>query len=305
MTLRELVARARDKTRFSDLGKYIDFCKWYLEFVTDGLQATIVSQNENHYCFFQYKKDGYFNISRPINSRLMYGADDVAKIDTEFPRALDAVRDIDINDKNSREIIRRSIYTIQQTIGATLDGLPGAESNQARKVVGDLFERLIIFLINTIGVECSSETVRIQVRAEPDTECSMVYQRDLCLYMDKELKAVGSVKTSSKDRLDKIFLDKFLYCKLTATALPHIAIFLNDIQRRRTGQENRYGINSTFKAGHFKAYTIALNPLDGVYYCDIRPNMEADGFLKQHIRTIDCFFCSDVWSLIGASPKGI
>jgi len=82
---------------------------------------------------------------------------------------------------------------------------------------------------------------------------------------------IGSVKTSSKDRIDNIFLDKFLYCKLTETALPHIAIFLNDVQ------------------------------LDGVYYCDIRPNIQTDKLLKPHIRTIDHFFCSDIWTFIEGS----
>ncbi len=113
-----------------------------------------------------------------------------------------------------------------------------------------------------------------------------------------DLKAIGSVKTSSKDRIDKIFMDKFLYSKLTETALPHIAIFLNDVQRKKTNQENIYGINSTFLTGHFKAFTIKLNPLDGVYYCDIRPNMERDKLLKEHIQTIDHLFCEDIWQLL-------
>jgi hypothetical protein len=126
----------------------------------------------------------------------------------------------------------------------------------------------------------------------------MSYQHDLLLYKDEELKIIGSVKTSSKDRIDKLFLDKFLYCKLTETAIPHIAIFLNDVQRKKTKRENEYGVNSTFLSGHFKAFSVKLNPLDGVYYCDIRPNMRQDNLLRQHIRTIDHFFCSDVWAFI-------
>lgn len=126
----------------------------------------------------------------------------------------------------------------------------------------------------------------------------MSYQHDLLLYNQGELKVIGSVKTSSKDRIDKIFLDKFLYSKLTDTTLPHIAVFLNDVQRKSTKKENVYGVNSTFLTGHFKAFTIKLNSLDGVYYCDIRPNMQKDALLAQHIRTIDHLFCSDVWTLL-------
>ena len=81
MTLQELVAIAINKSLFMDLQSYVGFCKRYLEFAEQGLQAVIVSQNENHYRFFQYKQDGDFNITRPINSRLMYGTADEHKID--------------------------------------------------------------------------------------------------------------------------------------------------------------------------------------------------------------------------------
>lgn len=58
-------------------------------------------------------------------------------------------------------------------------------------------------------------------------------------------------------------MDKFLYSRLTDTALPHIAIFLNDVRRKNTRCEDKYGISSTFFPGRFKAYTVKLNPLDG------------------------------------------
>ena len=75
MSLSNLVNHATDKERFHTVDNYIDFCARYLEYVETGLQARIVSQNESHYQFFQYKQDGSFNITRPINSRLMYDAD--------------------------------------------------------------------------------------------------------------------------------------------------------------------------------------------------------------------------------------
>jgi hypothetical protein len=73
---------------------------------------------------------------------------------------------------------------------------------------------------------------------------------------------------------------------------------LNDIQRKKTKRENEYGVNATFLPGHFKGYTIKLNPLDGVYYCDIRPNMRTDEFLSQHIKSIDGLFCDDLGSFV-------
>jgi hypothetical protein len=298
MNLAEIVATASDKQNFLSVADYLRFSRIFLTFVKTGLQATIVSQNENHYRFYQYKMDGHFNITRPINSKLMYGLDDIDKIETDFPKILASVRDLKPNDIENREILMRSIYTIQQCIGAALDALPAGRSNQARKINGDHFERLIQELLKFIGVSCSTGTVRVPVYLGGEIQFKMNYQHDLLLYNEDELKVIGSVKTSSKDRIDKIFMDKFLYNKLTETAIPHIAIFLNDVQRKNTRRENSYGINSTFLTGHFKAFTVKLNPLDGVYYCDIRPNMQKNNLLKQHIRTIDHFFCTDVWDLI-------
>ena len=76
---------------------------------------------------------------------------------------------------------------------------------------------------------------------------------------------------------------------------PHFAIFLNDVQR--AGREPNYVTSATFLQGHFKGYTIKLNPLDGVYYCDIRPNMLTDEILKEHIRTLDYLLIEDIWKL--------
>lgn len=298
MNLSQIVDIATDKQNFLSVSDYINFCKTYLEYTATALQAVIVSQNETHYRFYQYKEEGFFNISRPINSRLIYNIEDISKIEAEFPKVLDSVRDLPQNDIANRDLLKRSIYTIQQSIGASLDALPVGASNQARKINGDLFERFIQLLLRAVGVSCGMGTVQVPIYVAGELQFHMNYQHDLLLYNGEELKVIGSVKTSSKDRIDKIFMDKFLYSRLTETALPHVAIFLHDVQRKKTKKENSYGVNSTFLTGHFKAFTVKLNPLDGVYYCDIRPNMQQDGLLKQHIRTIDHFFCSDVWRLL-------
>ncbi len=81
--------------------------------------------------------------------------------------------------------------------------------------------------------------------------------------------------------------------RLTDTKIPHFAIFLNDVQRK--GEDGKYGVNATFLPGHFKGYTVKLNPLDGVYYFDIRPNMKTEEILKDHIKTFDNFLIKDVW----------
>ncbi|MFZ5533235.1 MAG: hypothetical protein ACOY5H_06860 [Pseudomonadota bacterium] len=299
MSLSNLVNHATDKERFHTVDNYIDFCARYLEYVETGLQARIVSQNESHYQFFQYKQDGSFNITRPINSRLMYDADGFSQAAHQFLLTLEQLRDGQRPSGDLRENLIRTIYTLQQSVGAALDGLPAGKSNQARKVNGDLFERLIRLLIVSLNVDCVSGTIQVPVKDVDGTELfKSSYQHDLLLSKDDELKMIGSVKTSSKDRIDKVFMDKFLYNRLTDTALPHIAIFLNDVQRKKTKRENEYGVSATFLPGHFKAYTVKLNPLGGVYYCDICPNMVDDALLSQHIKTIDHFFYSDLWELL-------
>lgn len=298
MNLNELRDFVTNKDNFLTIESFIEFSKQYLDFALIGLQAVIVSQNETNYRFFQYKEDGYFNITRPLNSELIYSAGDRDKISKDFLEILGEIRDIAEGDFERRSIIIRSIYTLQQCIGAALDALPSGESNKARKINGDLFERLIQLLVKRVGVRCKMGTIKVPVKVDGEIQFYMNYQQDLLLYDAEKLKAIGSVKTSSKDRIDKIFMDKFLYSKLTDTALPHIAIFLNDVQRKKTSKENQYSVNSTFLSGRFKGFTVKLNPLDGVYYCDIRPNMKTEPILKDYIQTIDCFFCSDLWQLV-------
>lgn len=294
MSLKKIVTNACDKEQFLQPSDYINFALRYLEFIKTNLQAVIISRNENHYQFFQYKKDGTYNVTRPINSNLLYNLEKFEKKSKEFLKILSDVKGSDT--KENREIVNRTIYTAQQCIGASLDALPAKRSNTARKINGDLFERFIRLVISEIGVNVTDGTISVPVEMDGEVAFKMNYQHDLIIKDGIETKAIGSVKTSSKDRIDKIFIDKFLYNKLTDTNTPHFAIFLNDVQRK--GKEGKYGINATFLTGHFKGYTVKLNPLDGVYYCDIRPNMISEKILKDHINTFDNFVFTDVWEFI-------
>ncbi|WP_223649512.1 hypothetical protein [Hymenobacter psoromatis] len=296
MTINQLTTRARNKDNFTTLQGYIDFCQHYLDFVAAGhLQAVIVSQNENHYRFWQYDETAGFQITRPINSQLMYQAAEFGAIRGNFISTLQNLRDIEDN-AGLRSSLNNTVYSIQQSIGAALDGLPAGESNTARKINGDLFERLMQLILQEMGVAAVSGTVRVPVVVDGVEQFKMNYQHDLIISYEGDVKAIGSVKTTSKDRIDKIFMDKFLYSKITGSDLPHIAIFLNDVQRKGTAP--KYGISSTFLLGHFKGYTVKLNPLDGVYYCDIRPNMKTEPIVKDHIKTLDHLLCTDIWSFL-------
>ncbi|WP_375447151.1 hypothetical protein [uncultured Fibrella sp.] len=297
MTIKQLAEHATDKTKFKTLNGFLEFCQHYLEFVIreGSLQAVIVSQNENHYHFFQYGKSGNYQITRPINSQLMYEAGDFDPIRKSFVSTLQTLHRTTA-DIELRTQLNKAVYTIQQSIGAALDALPVGQSNKARKINGTLFENFIRLILIEIGIDATAGTVRVPVSMDDGDSFKMNYQHDLIVSYQGDVKAIGSVKTSSKDRIDKIFIDKFLYSKLTGSDLPHIAIFLNDVQRK--GVSPKYGISSTFLPGHFRGYTVKLNPLDGVYYCDIRPNMVTEPILRDHIKTFDHLLCTDIWKFL-------
>lgn len=299
MNINALIEHTIDKSNFLSVQAFLEYTIRFLEYIDSNLQARIISQNENHYEFLQYREDGSFNISRPINSRLMYGAEDFSSVINTFPAILQRIQDRELPTDAHRTELTRAIYTIQQSIGAALDALPAGKANQARKINGERFEGFIKVLINSLGIDCVGGTIKVPVKDNVGNVLfTSSYQHDLMISNNDELRVIGSVKTSSKDRIDKVFVDKFLYNRLTETNTPHIAIFLNDVQRKNTRKENKYGISSTFLPGHFKAYTFKLNPLDGVYYCDIRPNMLTDELLSQSIKTIDHFFFNDIWELL-------
>jgi hypothetical protein len=164
---------------------------------------------------------------------------------------------------------------------------------------------MINLIIREVGLECEPRTVNLPVPGYPDYKMSyeldVVFSRNRAI-ITSETKSiypkeiVGSVKTTSKDRLDKIFLDKYLLTKLLGRDIPVVAIFLHDVQRARRG-ESIFGINSTFKSNHFLGYTVVLNRLDGVYYVDPRPEMTINERLREQIKEFQHFLVSDLWVL--------
>lgn len=68
---------------------------------------------------------------------------------------------------------------------------------------------------------------------------------------------------------------------------------------------NEYVTSATFLPGHFRAFTVKLNALDGVYYCDVRPNMINDPFLSKHIKTVDRFFFTELFEMLDRDGKDV
>ena len=232
MTIQQMTQHIVERKHFKTILEYEDFAMAFLDFVENGLQARIVCQNEINYQFFQYKEDCGFNISRPINSELFGTAESFEDRLKTFNMTLGELKKRQVPEMNTRSIFNSVIYTLQQCIGVALDALPASSANQAKKINGDLFERLIRLLMASIGVDCSAGVLKVPVQDEEGHVIHTInYQHDLIGKKDGQIKFIGSVKTSSKDRIDKIFVDKLLYSRFTGGSTPYIAVFLNDVQR--------------------------------------------------------------------------
>lgn len=294
---------ARNKENFVCLDDYMSFGIRFIEFISDSnnIMAKIVSRNENNYRFFQYKEDAAFNITRPINSELYLDGENINFSFLFFASVMkDSAKIKDLSAKE-KELLNKCIYTIQQSIGCALDALPASENNTAKKINGDLFERFMLLIFKAL--QFNVESVVEGVSIEDVSDFNINYQHDLAFKVEGDLRLIGSVKTSSKDRIDKVFIDKFLYNQIKKTDVPHFAIFLNDVQRKKTRNEADFAISQTFLRGHFKGYSIALSPLDGVYYSDLRPVMKDDLFLKKEIKRLDELICKDIWKLINQKAR--
>ncbi|ERF61503.1 hypothetical protein HMPREF0860_2474 [Treponema socranskii subsp. socranskii VPI DR56BR1116 = ATCC 35536] len=299
MTLYSLLEKVENDTTMKGLTWFLDIADEYLNFTnfgeafTPNIQADIVSQNESNYHFIQYKDDGHHCVTRPINSDIFLKAKEFSTARKIFEYSLPNIKEIKY-DTDARKIINQIIYTCQQCIGCTLDALNN--SNKAKKKNGSYFEILIRNTVKACGINIDDKD---EVVLLPDSKETMKFEHDIILLnSENEEKAIGQLKTSSKDRIDKIFLDKYMYNKIKEVDIPHFAIFLNDVQRKENKNKALYGVNSTFLPGHFKAYTVALNPLDGVYYLDLRPAITKDAFLNEQIRTFDNFLVEDMWKFI-------
>jgi hypothetical protein len=310
--LEDLQESVRDKTAFKKIDEYAKLAIAFLNLIPRLQPTRIVSPSIKSYIFFQYGAKYSHRISRPLNTNLFIeDPDQLGKSFERFLSFLDDVRKMQskvLEKKSYRSLlesqkINKVVYTVQQCIGCITDSFDNP--NTARKRVGQLFENLIKLVIQRVGIVCEPRTITIPIPGYPSYEMS--YELDLVFSRDKAVIAsetkyihdseiVGSVKTTSKDRIDKVFLDKYLLTKLLGRDIPVIAIFLHDVQRATRG-DSIFGINSTFKSNHFLGYTIALNKLDGVYYVDPRPEMIKNERLKEQIKDFQRFIVTELWEL--------
>jgi hypothetical protein len=315
ITLDDLQASVIDKSAFGELTHYFMLGHTFLTLLEQTQPTRIVSPTHHNYVFFQYGETHGHRITRPLNTDLFIETADNFK--SAFERFIAFLSDLKKLEKAIADHaatqgylesskINKVVYTIQQSVGSIGDSFDNP--NQCRKRVGQLFENLVKLIIREVGLECESRRVTVPIPGHPD--CTMSYDLDLVFSRGKAIIAseteliqpaevVGSVKTTSKDRIDKVFLDKYLLTRFLGRDIRVVAIFLHDVQRARQGN-SIFGINSTFKSNHFIGYTMALNRLDGVYYVDPRPEMITDERLRREISSFQYFLTHDLWSLVGS-----
>ncbi|AZI22876.1 hypothetical protein EIH07_07415 [Chryseobacterium taklimakanense] len=233
------------------------------------------SQEKGDYLIQSSLIAGSIKYLRPINRRIFIG--DKAIFLEQYNKLLTVFDKIKKKESISEEdkiIIDRVIYTLQQSIGIGLDLL--VNQNSARKHAGNRFEELIKTIFNSIGI--ANKRMILQIPYETE-EGSKIYkcENDLIISpFDKvashnnsidEKEIVVSVKTTSKDRMGKMFIDKILLERFVEHPQKVIGIFLNDVQRKEDSN-----ISFTLVSGLFMVYTKFLTELEGIYYLDPPPN---------------------------------
>ncbi len=198
-----------------------------------------------------------------------------------------------------RNLIDNTIYTIQQAIGVGLDLL--VNPNSARKHVGNRFEELIKVTISEIGI--ANKKLVLQIPYETD-EGIKTYkcENDLIISPYKKVKSstsfldeneiVVSVKTTSKDRMGKMFIDKILLERFVKHPQKVIGIFLNDVQRKESDN-----ISFTLVSGLFMVYTNFLTKLEGIYYLDPPPNANKKPY-SLHMKSFSELLSKDIFDLL-------
>ena len=284
----------------SELSEFVEITKSILNYLPAVLTGF---KDKGDYRIYLSDQAGIKKFIRPINTRLFIsGSTNFQIIFTRFSELLVRIQ------KGERTfsaeellLIDQTLYTIQQSIGAGLDLL--VNPNSARKHVGNRFEELIKVIFTEIGI--SNKKTILQIPYETD-EGTKVYkcENDLILSPYNSVRStsnpldkgeiVVSVKTTSKDRMGKMFIDKILLERFVKHDQKVIGIFLNGVQRKE--EDN---VSYTLVSGLFMVYSNFLTELEGVYYLDPPPNAKKEPYNK-YMKSFSELIAFDIWRLLSS-----
>ncbi|SNQ62748.1 hypothetical protein [Candidatus Methanoperedens nitratireducens] len=269
------------------------------------------SLNKENLNFIPVKTQGYTNYNlikvgngflRPINKELF--TFDIDKFSHNFEILEAGIEEVKAQRKevspNNIGAIDSALYTLIQSIGLGLDFY--TDSNTARKNFGMRFEDFWRCLMNELNITNKPMVLSLPIDHFDHYTCEIdsVLSKDGKIRTTKEMTDANeiyvSLKTTSKDRMAKIFIDKYLLEKFcNGKKLKMIGVFHNDIQRIKNNR-----ISGTFVANNFYIYQKHFLPLDGIYYLDI-PKKAKDSWYKDNIKTISTLIFSDIWHLLDST----
>jgi len=243
---------------------------------------------------------------RPINTNLFIS--DVDEFRTSARRLSDFLERLAENDglRNGMEEeypnfieddhLNEVLYTLAQSVGIGCDIFLSA--NTARRNAGLRFESVIEEVMTKLGFAHDNISFKIPVE---DTEDEWTCRSDMVFGDTQQVQStrqavdenevVTSIKTSSKDRATKIFTDKWIMSKLLGREIPHVALFLNDVQRKGDS-----GIDSTFVSNNYYIYSEYMTALEGAYFLDPPDKIDEENF-NDKLYTFKQFLLTDAWEL--------
>jgi len=257
-------------------------------------------EEKNGYLIYSSDIAGTTKFIRPINKNMFLF--DIPAFDSNYiklKKVFGKIKSNKLLSQVEKDTIDCTIYTIQQSIGIGLDLF--VNPNSARKHVGNRFEELIKVIFTEIGI--ANKKIVLQIPYETD-EGTKTYkcENDLIISPYKTVKSTAksidknevivSVKTTSKDRMGKMFIDKMLIEKFVDHPQKVIGIFLNDVQRKESDN-----VSYTLVSGLFMVYTQFLTKLEGVYYLDPPPNASRKPF-SDHMKRFSDLISTDLKILL-------
>lgn len=245
---------------------------------------------------------------RPLNSDLFI--EDPAKYAVAASKFLTLIRELNrakgrlsrkrLSEVRAERLVSRTLYTTVQAMGAGMDVM--LPPNQARKNFGMRFEEVVETLFTDLGFGQSPLNLALPYEVATGEQAVFRNQVDLVISPTPPLSSrsgfldpnevVVSIKTSSKDRFAKIFLDKEVLRSVTGQEIPVLALFHNDVQRSGSSR-----VSVTFVAGNFNAYIETFGPLNGVYYVDPPPHISREPW-SRHLGTFEDLLLHDLWRIV-------
>lgn len=286
------------QTPKQSLDEFSDVTKRVLGYLPNVVSGKVEARD---YIILSSIVAGTSKFARPINKELfVFGTDDFDVKYNDFLSVLEKIKNRNsITTDEEYNLIDSVVYTVQQSIGVGMDFL--CNPNSARKHVGNRFEELIRLIVTQLGIVNDKVVFKIPYPSE-DEEKLYSCETDIIVSPHNSVKSgtksidedeiVVSLKTTSKDKMGKIFLDKLLMQRFAEHPVKVVGIFLNDVQRKDTKK-----ISYTFVSGLFMVYTKFLTELEGVYFVDPPPATRKAPY-NQHISPFSKFLAEDIWELL-------